>query len=269
MVTSAPTLPVILQFLELRGMYKNPHPLESIMMRRLILLFIACLVLLTASVGSVAAQEETAKERLIHTSATGTVTTTPDQAGISVSVQTENLDPKSAQAGNAAIMADVINALKGAGVSEKDLKTTGFSMYPVYDESGSILLKNIRFYRVTNTLLIRVTDVAKTGDLLDLAVANGANNVNGVTFTLSEEKQQALRDEALTEAVRLARADADTVAKAAGLTITGVREITVGGGNVPYPVPMYSGANVKEAATPLQQGEMTVTASVSVSYTCA
>jgi uncharacterized protein YggE len=250
-------------------MYKNPRPLDWIMMRRVILLFIACMVLAAASIGGAAAQEETPKERLIHTSATGTVTTTPDQAEISVSVQTENLDPKSAQAGNAAIMANVINALKGAGVAEKDLKTTGFSMYPVYDDSGSILLKNIRFYRVTNTLLIRVTDVARTGDLLDLAVANGANNVNGVSFTLSDEKQQALRGEALTEAFQLARADADTVAKAAGLTITGVREITVGGGNVPYPVPMYSSANTREAATPLQPGELTVSASVSVSYTCA
>jgi uncharacterized protein YggE len=244
--------------------------MESNMMRRLILLFIACMVLLAASAGGVTAQaDETPKERLIHTSATGTVTTTPDQAEISVSVQTESLDPKLAQAQNAVIMTQVMNALKGAGVADKDLKTTGFSMYPVYDDSGSYFFKNIRYYQVTNTLLIRVTDVKQTGDLLDLAVANGANNVNSVTFTLSEEKQQGLRDEALTEAVGLARADADTVAKAAGLTITGVREITVGGGNVPYPVPMYSAANVKEAATPLQQGEMTVTASVSVSYTCA
>jgi uncharacterized protein YggE len=243
--------------------------MEPIMMRRLILLFIACMVLAAASIGGAAAQEETPKERLIHTSATGTVTTTPDQAEISVSVQTESLDPKLAQAQNAVIMTQVMNALKGAGVADKDLKTTGFSMYPVYDDSGSYFFKNIRYYQVTNTLLIRVTDVKQTGDLLDLAVANGANNVNSVTFTLSEEKQQGLRDEALTEAVGLARADADTVAKAAGLTITGVREITVGGGNVPYPVPIYSGANVKEAATPLQQGEMTVTASVSVSYTCA
>jgi uncharacterized protein YggE len=243
--------------------------MEPIMMRRLILLFIACMVLAAASIGGAAAQEETPKERLIHTSATGTVTTTPDQAEISVSVQTESLDPKLAQAQNAVIMTQVMTALKEAGVADKDLKTTGFSMYPVYDDSGSYFFKNIRYYQVTNTLLIRVTDVKQTGDLLDLAVANGANNVNGVTFTLSEEKQQGLRDEALTEAVGLARADADTVAKAAGLTITGVREITVGGGNVPYPVPMYSGANVKEAATPLQQGEMTVTASVSVSYTCA
>jgi uncharacterized protein YggE len=243
--------------------------MEPIMMRRLILLFIACMVLAAASIGGAAAQEETPKERLIHTSATGTVTTTPDQAEISVSVQTESLDPKLAQAQNAVIMTQVMTALKEAGVADKDLKTTGFSMYPVYDDSGSYFFKNIRYYQVTNTLLIRVTDVKQTGDLLDLAVANGANNVNGVTFTLSEEKQQGLRDEALTEAVGLARADADTVAKAAGLTITGVREITVGGGNVPYPVPMYSAANVKEAATPLQQGEMTVTASVSVSYTCA
>ena len=240
------------------------------MMRRLILLFIACMVIATAAIGGVAAAaEDTTKERLIHTSATGEVTTTPDQAEISVSVQTENMDPKRAQAENAAIMADIIAALKGAGVAESDLKTTGFSMYPVYDESGSIFAKNIKYYRVTNTLLITVKDISRTGDLLDLAVANGANNVNGVSFTISDEKQQALRDEALTEAVQLARADADAVAKAAGLTITGVREITAGGGYVPYARAEMSYADGKVAATPLQPGEITVSASVSISYICA
>jgi hypothetical protein len=244
--------------------------MNTIMMRRLILLFIACMVIATAAIGgATAAAEDTTKERLIHTSATGEVTTTADQAEISVSVQTENMDPKRAQAENAAIMADIIAALKGAGVAESDLKTTGFSMYPVYDESGSIFAKNIKYYRVTNTLLITVKDITKTGELLDLTVANGANNVNGVTFTLSDEKQQALRDDALTEAVRLARADADTVAKAAGLTITGVREITTGGAYVPYARAEMSYANGKVAATPLQPGEMTVSASVSISYICA
>jgi len=238
-------------------------------MRHMILLFIACMVLATAAIGGVTAAEETVKERLIHTSATGEVTTTPDQAEISVSVQTENPDPRRAQSDNAAIMADVIAALKRAGVAEADLKTTGFSMYPVYDESDSIFAKNIKYYRVTNTLLIHVKDIGKAGDLLDLAVANGANNVNGVTFTISDEKQLSLRNEALTEAVSLARADADAVAKAAGLTITGVREITVSGGYVPYARAEMSYADGKAAATPLQPGEMTVTASVSVSYICA
>ena len=240
------------------------------MMRRLIPLFIVCVVLAAAAVGSVTAQvQETPKEQLIHTSATGEVTTTPDQAGISVSVQTQNLDPKLAQAQNAAIMAQVTNALKGAGVTDKDLKTTGFSMYPVYDTSGSIFAQNIKYYQVTNTLLITVRNITQTGDLLDLAVANGANNVNGVTFTLSDAEQQALRDEALAEAMQLARADADTVAKAANVTITGVQEITTGGGTVPTPVPLYSAANVGGAATPIQPGEMTVSATVSVSYTFA
>ena len=80
-------------------------PRHLIMMRRLILLFTACMVLAAVSVGGAAAQTETPPERLIHTSATGQVTTTPDQALISVSVQTENPDPKVAQADYAAIMA--------------------------------------------------------------------------------------------------------------------------------------------------------------------
>lgn len=239
------------------------------MMRRMILLFIACMVLAAAAIGGVTAAEETTKERLIHTSADGVVTTTPDQAEISVSVQTENPDPKQAQSDNAAVMATVIKALKGAGVAEEDLKTTGFSLYPVYDETGSIFAKNIKYYRVTNTLLIRVKDIGTAGDLLDLAVANGANTVNGVTFQISDRKQLSLRNEALTAAVGQARSDADAVAKAAGLSITGVRDITVSGGYVPVARAEMSYADGKAAVTPLQPGEMTVTASVSISYVCA
>ncbi|MDD1658515.1 MAG: SIMPL domain-containing protein [Methanomicrobiales archaeon] len=235
----------------------------------MILLFVACIVLAAAAIGGATAAEETVKERLIHTSATGEVTTTPDQAEISVSVQTENPDPKRAQSDNAAIMAGVIAALKGAGVAEADLKTTGFSLYPVYDESDSIFAKNIKYYRVTNTLLIRVKDIGTAGNLLDLAVANGANNVNGVTFQISDAKQLSLRNEALTAAVGRARADADAVARATGLTITGVREITVSGGYMPVARAEMSYADGKAAATPLQPGEMTVSASVSVSYICA
>jgi hypothetical protein len=99
-------------------------------------------------------------------------------------------------------------------------------------------------------------------------VANGANNVNGISFLVSDEKQLSLRNEALTAAVTRARADADAVAKAAGLTIAGVKEITVGGAYVPVPRAEMSYAD-KAVATPLQPGEMTVTASVSVTYLCA
>lgn len=238
------------------------------MTRRLILLFVACMVLAVSSIGGVTAQGETPQARLIQTSATGQVTTMPDQAEISVAVQTENLDPQRAQADNAAIMARVTGALKGAGVADNDLKTTGFSLYPVYDNSGSFLAQNIRTYRVTNTLLIRATNVTNTGNLLDLAVANGANNVNSVTFTLSDAQEQVVRGQALAAAVRLARADADTVAGAANLTITGVQEITVNSENVPSPLP-FAAAAVNAPATPLQPGELTVSASVSASYTFA
>ena len=238
------------------------------MTRRLILLFVACMVLAVSSIGGVTAQGETPQARLIQTSATGQVTTMPDQAEISVAVQTENLDPQRAQADNAAIMTRVTDALKGAGVVDNDLKTTGFSLYPVYDNSGSFLAQNIRTYRVTNTLLIRVTNVTNTGNLLDLAVANGANNVNSVTFTLSDAQEQVVRGQALAAAVRLARADADTVAGAANLTITGVQEITVNSENVPSPLP-FAAAAVNAPATPLQPGELTVSASVSASYTFA
>ena len=239
------------------------------------LLGIALMVLCAAVIGNVTAQlPEESKDKLIHVSGTGKVTTTPDQAIIVLAVETENADVAVAQQQNAQKMDAVTNALKGAGIPAKDLRTTGYNIIPVTEQNDKPLATSrVKFYRVINNLEVRLSDVDRAGEMIDLAVANGANRVDRFSFTLSDAKQQQFRSEALTAAVKQARGDADAVAAAIGKTIVDVKEVNVGNNYVPMAYDnRYMGmekAMGAGVATPVEVGEIDVTATVSIAYVIA
>ena len=245
------------------------------------LLGIALMVLCAAVIGNVTAQlPEESKDKLIHVSGTGKVTTTPDEAVIVFAVETENADVKTAQQENARKMDAMVTALKNAGIPEKDIRTAGYNIIPVTGENNWPITRSsdlpvtpdarIQFYRVVNTLEVTLHDVSRAGEIVDLAVENGANRVDRFSFTLSDEKQQQFRSQALTAAVAQARGDADAVAAAIGKTIVDVKEVNVGNSYVPLVYDnRYAGMEKAMGAavtTPLEAGEIDVTASVSISY---
>ncbi len=228
------------------------------------LMLLACAVLVT---GVHAAEDN---DRVIITSGSSEVKVTPDRAQVTVSVQTENADVKMAQSENAAKMDAVVKAIKAAGIADADVRTSGYSIYPVYDDTSSIFSKKVKTYRVTNSVQVTIRDVTKTGEVIDAAVAAGANQVDSIMFMVSEELEQSLRSEVLGKAVRKARADADIVAAAAGVTITGVKEINVGS----YYPPVYyenarpaaMDAKATSVSTPVEPGQVTISAQISATY---
>ncbi|WP_214020691.1 SIMPL domain-containing protein [Methanoculleus sp.] len=236
------------------------------------LLGIALMVLCAAVIGNVTAQlPEESTDNLIHVSGTGKVTTTPDQAVIVFAVETENTDVATAQQQNAQRMDAVVNALKNAGIPEKDIRTAAYNIIPVTEsDSKGLTNARVKYYRVINTLEVTLNDVDRAGEIVDLAVENGANRVNRFSFTLSDAKQQEFRSEALTAAVAQARGDADVVAAAIGKTIVDVKEVNVGSNYVPLAYDSrYSGMEMVAGSavpTPLEVGEIDVTATVSITY---
>ena len=236
------------------------------------LLGIALMVLCAAVIGSVTAQlPQESRDKLIHVSGTGKVTTTPDEAVVVFAVETENTDVKTAQQQNAERMDAVVNALKRGGVPEKDIRTAGYNIIPITEtDSRGLTTARVKYYRVINSLEVTLNDVDRAGEIVDLAVANGANKVNRFAFTLSDAKQQEFRSQALPAAVAQARGDADAVAAAIGKTILDVKEVNVGGSYVPMAYDnRYSGMEKPAsgaAPTPLEVGEIDVTATVSISY---
>lgn len=231
-----------------------------------ILTAVVFLIALTA-IGTVSAVD-ISTDHTITASGTGSVIGTPDRAQISLAVETENINVKAAQAENAARMTTVMNALTAAGIPKDALKTTGYNIYPVYDDSKIPLGEKIRAYRVTNTLTVTLHDVNRTGEVIDIGVANGINQANSIRFLLSDEQAQVLRTEALKEAADRAAADARTVAAALGVNITSVKTVDVGAGYTPVLFQNYARSDMSSggAPTPIQPGDVTVTATVTVTY---
>jgi len=236
------------------------------------IVILTAVVLLVAlvTIGTVsAADTSTTTDHTITATGTGSVIGTPDRAQISLAVETENADVKVAQADNAAIMTKVMDALTAAGIPKDALKTTGYNIYPVYDDSKLPLGQKIKAYHVTNTLTITLHDVSRTGEVIDIGVANGVNQANSIQFLLSDEQAQVLRTEALKEATDRAGADARTVANSLGVNITGVKTADVSQGYTPVLFQNYAKSDVAVGGavpTPIQPGDITVTATVTVTY---
>jgi uncharacterized protein YggE len=228
------------------------------------------LLVALAAIGTVSAVD-VSTDHTITASGTGSVMGTPDRAQISLAVETENPDVRVAQAANAASMTKVMDALVAAGIPKDALKTTGYNIYPVYDESKLLYGQKITAYRVTNTLTVTLHDVSRTGEVIDIGIANGINQANSIRFFLSDEQNQVLRTEALKEATDRAAADAQTVASALGVSISSVKSVDIGGGYSPV---IYQNWAVSEkavggASTPIEAGDITVTATVTVTYLIA
>lgn len=232
----------------------------------------AALVVLIAVAGFVGCASAADDEKLIHVSGTGKITTTPDIVEISLAVQTENTDGLLAQQENAKKMGQCIDALKALGFTDAELKTTGYSMYSYRADSDSPFGGEKTVYRVTNTLLVKTSKTDKAGEIIDTAIANGANSVNYISFTLSDEKSQSLRAQALAKAAAQARSDADAVSAALNVQIMGVQSVNVGQSYTPYAYPEsnYKSSMAMDTAagysTPVQADTVDVTATISVSY---
>ena len=251
-----------------RNLNRNAAQHCLILMMQRMAMFSAVVLLIAVTAIGVVSAADTSSDHTITASGTGSVIGTPDRAQISLAVETENADVKAAQAENAGIMTKVMNALTTAGIPNDALKTTGYNIYPVYDDTKISFGQKVKAYHVTNTLTVTLHDVNRTGEVIDIGVANGINQASSIQFLLSDEQEQLLRTEALKEASERASANARAVASALGVTITSVKTVEVGGGYSPVLFQNYARADAASgaAATPIQPGDVTVTASVTVTY---
>lgn len=195
---------------------------------------------------------------------TGAIKVRPDIARLSLGVQTENKSSQDAVRANATKTDAVIRALKGAGVPNKDLQTSNFSVYPQYDYANN--RQTLRGYQVQNTVSVVVRKIDTAGSVLDAALNAGANNANGISFELDDDS--SARDQALAKAVADGLRKAKTMARAAGLSGMELVSVQEGTPTVYRPVMMMARAKSMdaEAATPVQAGENTVSASVSLRF---
>lgn len=191
----------------------------------------------------------------------------PDVATISAGVVTQAADANAAMRQNAEQMAKVVAAIKSAGIAERDVQTSGISINPQYKYIEN-QAPEITGYQASNTVSLKVRDIAKLGKVLDTLVAQGANQVNGPNFEV--DKPDEAYDEARRAALDKAQARADMYAKTMGLKVRRVVSISENsGGGFPRPMPMMAMSRSKEAYaadTSVSPGETTLSMTLDVVY---
>lgn len=204
----------------------------------------------------------------------------PDQVSFSLGVTTESAVAKKAIADNSKKMQSVIRALDLAGLSSYDYKTQNYRVQPVWssrpNNAGKQWKAEIVAYRVSNNLQVTTQLIDRVGDIIAKATDAGANQVNAIHFSLSDPRQY--RQQAITRAMTNAKDDAETLAAASGDVI--VRTLTLqldnaAASKVRVEMAKMSRSNllmsdaVSSAAPPIESGDITVRASVSVTYEIA
>ncbi|MBI4084773.1 MAG: SIMPL domain-containing protein [Candidatus Levybacteria bacterium] len=210
----------------------------------------------------------TTKTDLFTVSGEGEVTAVPDTATFTVGV-TQTANTVEAAKNQITESANKIIAdLKRLGIKEDDIKTINYNVYPNQDYAGG--RNTITGYTARQELQVKVKNVDLANKALDSATGNGANQVSGVSFTIDDEKQEKLEDQARRIAIDDAKRKARSIASAADIKLGRIISVTDSSA-VPQP-PIYlesraaggSGGDVPE--TDLQPGENTVRVTVSLSY---
>ncbi len=169
----------------------------------------------------------------------------PDEVVLSLTVLSEGSDAKQVQEKNSQQMNTVIEALKNAGIKDNEIETTQYSLYP-WQEWDQTTQKNLnKGYRLQQTISVTTTETTKAGELLDLAVKNGINTVDSISFRLSNSKEQQLKEELVAEATSKAREKAKTLAKNLDVSLGDVLFVTESSYN---PGPWYYNGAMKTTA---------------------
>jgi uncharacterized protein YggE len=200
----------------------------------------------------------------IQVSATGTANMAPDMATVSAGVVTQGQTAREAMFGNATKMTRVFEELEAAGIEKKFITTSQLSLQPKYNYQNRQSPK-IDGYEARNTVSAKTYDLDTVGAMLDALVKAGVNNINGVQFSIKDSK--AAKDKARDDAIREARAKAESMAAAAGVKLGKLKSLSESGGmSRPQPVAYAMEARSAGASTPVSAGEQAISVTVNMSY---
>lgn len=201
---------------------------------------------------------------LLSVSAQAEAKRVPDVATLSAGVVTQAADANAAMRANATLMDKVMTAIKAAGIAERDIQTSSVSLNPQYkyteNQNPAII-----GYQASNTLNLKVRDIARLGKALDALVASGANQVNGPSFEI--DKPESVYDEARRTALEKAQSRAQMYAQALGMRVRRIVSINEGGGfRPPVPMPMMAMARATQDTTAVSPGETAVSVNLDVVF---
>lgn len=235
----------------------------------LFLLFCGLVVLMLMRTPVVAhADADDFKRATIEVTAEQQTGVAPDIAVFQAGIVTGATTANEAMKDNREKMNKVFAAIKEAGIAGKDVQTAGITINPQYKYEEN-KPPAVTGYQASNTVTVKLRDMAKIGDVIDALVGQGVNQMNGPDFEVDD--RDAALAAARTEAVKKARARAEAYAAAAGVKITRLLSIAEMGDNMPQPRPMMrmAMADSASAATPVAPGEVQLGVNLRLVYEVA
>ena len=214
--------------------------------------------------------KEAEVKNTISVSGTGEIWAKPDLALIDFSVVGEKKTVIEAMAENTKKMNSVIEAIKSQGVEEKDLKTTNFSISPRYEwyEKSEIYPAGKRVlvgYEVNQTLQVKIRDLTKIGNIIQVATEAGANQVGDLRFMI--DKQDELKSQARKEAIEKAKVMAKEIAGQLGVKLVKITNFSENAtAPIPYPYFMERAMSGGAETPQIQTGENKIEVQVSITY---
>jgi uncharacterized protein len=203
------------------------------------------------------ARGSAASVRTVTVTGTGSVESVPNRAGLSVGVSSDASTARAALAANAGKAANVIEALRAAGVAKTDLQTTDVTVSPRWDDRG-----RQNGFTAHSSVRVDVASVSRAGAILDAAVSAGATETSGPSFDRSDRSE--LYRNALKAAFADARGKAATLAGEAGASVGAVQRIEESPGV--QPMPLFAARAASDSATPVEPGTTEVQATVTVTF---
>jgi uncharacterized protein YggE len=206
----------------------------------------------------------------LSASGEGIVHVIPDIAIVTLGVTTRAKTASEALTQNSKDLSAAIDVIKGAGIADKDIGTSGLSIYPVYatnSDGSQIQPPQVTGYEVSNQVTVTIREIAKSGAILDAVVTAGANRVSGISFDVADRRTP--NDAALKDAIGDAKRKAELMAAAAGVKLVRILSVSTaenGGG----PVPMYARlANADAMSVPVMPGQQEVRVNAQVTWEIA
>jgi uncharacterized protein YggE len=188
----------------------------------------------------------------------------PDEAQVTVGVETFAPKVQDATAENEEVIAAIRGALDDAGIASEDIQTSNYSLWAEqrYGDNGP---EGIAGYRVSNQVTVVIRDIDKVGDVLAAVTAAGANSIYGVQFSVADPA--ALEAEAREKALNDAGQRAESLSELSDLSLGSIVAIDEALGQFPGPVtPMGFGGGAAEGATTIAPGQLSYQIQVQVTF---
>lgn len=200
---------------------------------------------------------------------TAQILVAPDEATVRLGIVRQAANAQTAQEQANAVTQEILNAIGRVGVPANQIQTARLVLTPVYAPRSpeSRDAPRIVAYNATNTVSVRLQNLAQVGPVIDAGLKSGANQLEGVQFGLRNDLPA--RQEALKHAVEEARAKAQTMADALRVNLGEVLEASEAGVSVVDRLESFGGARAMAIAapeTPVSPGQIQVTANVTIRY---